>query len=96
MSTEVYESTKTVDEYSVYADLTAYLSVEGVEMYDESAIYLSSTAASTLPGLSSLPEDTVIVVKKISPMASYWNKKGSGAAYDDAIKILEKLLNCSK
>jgi hypothetical protein len=93
VSKEVYESTKTISEYAVYADLTEYTEGTDAVMYDASAIYLNSTAAKELSGLSKLPSDTLIVIKKVSPMAEHWNKKGSAKAYENAVKMLENLLN---
>lgn len=94
LSTEIYESYKNVNGVYVFDKLTEYTQgIEGVEMYDERAIYLNSVAASELSGLSELPEDTVIVIKSVSDAAKYWNEKNSTKAHDEAVEILIRMLN---
>lgn len=94
VSTELYEKYKEVDGVSVFDDLSGYVKdVEGVKLYDAHSVYLNSVAASKLPGLSSLPDDTLIVIKSVSDAAKYWSEKNSTEAHDEALEIFIRMLN---
>ena len=94
VSTELYDKYKEVDAVAVFDDLSGYaVGIDGVEFYDSHAVYLNSVAAAKLPGLSSLPDDTLIVIKSVSDAAKYWSEKNSTKAHDEAVEIFIRMLN---
>ena len=62
-----------------------------LEYYTDSAIYLSSTAAYKLPGLASLPEDTLICIRHPSVLAAKSDEHVMH--FNNAKKMLEKILD---
>ena len=92
LSPEIYEIYKMIDGVYVFSDLSEYAAQYEVETFDSSAIYLSSTEFYTLPGISDFPEDTLICVRSISPVASHWDKDGSEKNFAAAISVLKKIL----
>ena len=81
-----------IDGVYIFKDLSEYISGYDVVMYDSSALYLSSTEFYTLPGISDFPEDTVVCIRNISPVASHWDKDGSEAGFAAAEAILKKII----
>lgn len=93
LSKSIYQEYKMIDGIAVFSDLTKYVDENSeIEMLDSSAIYLSSTEFYTLPGISELPDDTVICLRSVSPVASHWNKDGSEKGFAAAEAILKKIL----
>ena len=86
------------DQYHKVGELERFISLKEhadshpeLEYYSDSAILLSSTAASKLPGLSSLPEDTLICIRQPSFLGS---KSDEHIKYlEDAKKMLNNILN---
>ena len=62
-----------------------------LEYYTDSAIYLSSTEAYKLPGLSNLPEDTLICIRHPSVLGAKSDEHMMH--FNNANKILENILN---
>ena len=62
-----------------------------LEYYTDSAIYLSSTEAYKLPGLSNLPEDTLICIRHPSVLAAKSDEHVMH--FNNAKKMLEKILD---
>ena len=92
LSKDIYEQYKMIDGVYIFKDLSEYISGYDVVMYDSSALYLSSTEFYTLPGISDFPDDTVVCIRNISPVASHWDKDGSEAGFAAAEAILKKIL----
>ena len=92
LSKDIYEQYKIIDGVYIFKDLSEYVSAYDVDMYDSSALYLSSTEFYTLPGISDFPEDTVVCIRNISPIASHWDKDGSEAGFAAAEAILKKII----
>ena len=89
----MYEIYKVIDEVHIFSDISEYAAQYGADAFDSSAIYLSSTEFYTLPGISDFPEDTLICVRNISPLASHWDKDGSEENFAAAIAVLKNILN---
>lgn len=64
---------------------------EGVELYSDCAILLSSTDAYKMPGMSLLPADTLICLKRPNALASKSSKHKAELNY--ATKMIENILN---
>lgn len=94
LSKAVYEEYKTVDGVEMFAKLAPYVnSGTNVEYYTDSAIYLSSTAFYSLPGIWNLPADTVICLKNQSAFSTHFNKKGAKKAYENSKDMIANILN---
>ena len=94
ISPAVYEQYKTIDGVEIFAPLNQLVN-DGVtvEYYSESAVYLSSTAFYSLPGISSLPADTLVVLKNPSVFASHFNKNDTQRDYERGKATVAKILN---
>lgn len=93
-SPSVYEEYKTVDGVEIFAPLNELVENDtSVQYYSESAVYLSSTAFYSLPGISSLPSDTLIALKNPSVFASHFNKKDTERDYERGKATVTKILN---
>ena len=94
LSKAVYEEYKTIDGVQMFATLSPYVN-DGtkVEYYTDSAIYLNSTAFYSLPGISDLPEDTVICLKNRSAFSSHFNEKGAKKAHENSKDLIKNILN---
>ena len=64
---------------------------DGVEYYSDSAIRLSSLDASRLSGFSSLPEDTLVCIRRPSILGG--KSKEHQAYLENAQKMLVNLIN---
>ena len=94
LSKEVYEANRVINKTNIFDDLCAYAGREGAVLTENhDAVYLSSIGARILPGLSELPEDTVIVIKSVSDLAAHWDENGSKKAHDDALAVLLRLID---
>lgn len=95
-SPEVFESYSSVGgyEYAIFCDLTEYVP-EGVtvEFYEGSknGIILSSTDFYKLPGISSMPENTVIAVRNAS-FSNHLDDRDNNRDLERALEILSKML----
>ena len=91
ISVAVYESYHGVDSAERFIDLTGYRSESSdLKYYSDSAIYLSSTEAYKLPGLSSLPDDTLICIRQPSILGA--KSKSHMLHFENAKKMLENIL----
>ena len=86
------------DEYHAVGSSERFVLLDGykeshpeLEYYTDSAIYLSSTEAYKLPGLSNLPEDTLICIRHPSVLGG--KSDVHTMHFNNAKKMLEKILN---
>jgi hypothetical protein len=94
ISKSVYERYKTVDEFEIFAPLSQYVKAGATpEYYSENAILLSSVGFYSLPGISDLPSDTLICLRRISPFAQKTNGKRANSEFKKAEEIITKILN---
>lgn len=94
LSPSVYEEYKTVDGVEIFSPLSQFVSNgTEVEYYDSNAVYLSSTGFYSLPGISSLPENTLVCLKKPSVFASHFNEKQTKRDYARGEATVIKILN---
>ena len=92
ISPEVYEQYHKVGGDELFISLGEYKTAHPeIEYYADNAIRLSSTGASALPGLSALPEDTLICIRYPSFLAVKSDKHL--AHFDNAKKMLENILD---
>ncbi len=59
---------------------------------DKTGIYLRSLNISRLPTLSELPEDTVICMRKLSPVASVFGKKQNEKNFKNSEEVMKNIL----
>ena len=91
ISKAFYENYHKVGDDSLFMDLTSYASHNrDAEFYAPNAILLSSIDASMLPGLSSLPEDTLICIRFPSVLGG--KSKEHNEHFENAKKMLVNLL----
>lgn len=91
ISIGVYEEYRKVGDEELFVDLTSYSSYNAdAEYYAPNAIYLSSVDASKLPGLSNLPEDTLICIRQPGVMAD--KSREHQKYFEDAKKVLINIL----
>ncbi len=64
-----------------------------VKFLDDSAIYLSSTEFGKLPGLCDLPEDTLITLRTRDAVSSVFNKEENEKNYQNAVEVIENMIN---
>ncbi len=97
LSSANYDKYKVFGEVSLFTPL-ADLVPDGceAEYYDEGAIYLHSLPFSELDGIRNLPEDTVISLRKLSAVASVFDKGSNTRNREYAEKILINILTYSK
>ncbi len=94
LSPAVYNEYKTVDGVEMFEPLGAHITENSeVEFYDASAVYLSSTRFYSLPGVSSLPKDTLVCLRSPSVFASHFNKKDTERDYERGKATVIKILN---
>lgn len=92
ISPAVYEAYHKVGDNELFISLDGYgESRPELEYYNECAILLSSTPAYKLPGLSSLPEDTLICIRRPSVLGG---KSDKHLEYlENAKEFLDNILN---
>ena len=91
ISVGVYEEYHKVGDEEMFIDLTDFASYNAdAEYYAPNAIYLSSIDASKLPGISNLPDDTLICIRQTSVMGG--KSKEHLQYLEDAKKILTNML----
>lgn len=92
VSPAVYEQYHKVGDEERFISLKGYTEAHPeLDYYSDSAILLSSTAASKLPGLSSLPDDTLICIRRPSFLGA---KSDEHLEYlENAEKMLDNILN---
>ena len=91
ISKAVYENYHKVGDDDLFMDLTSYASYNpDAEFYKPNAILLSSIDASSLSGLSSLPEDTLVCIRFPSIIGG--KTKEHQTYFENAKKMLISLL----
>ncbi len=88
-----YNKYKIWDDVEVFAPLAPYAGGNtSLVYYDECAVYLSSTEFYKLDGISSLPPDTLVCLRRLSTVASFFNKRHNEKMYERAEVIIENIL----
>ena len=89
-----YNEYKIWDGVEIFTPLSDYVpnGVE-VEYYDENAIYLSSLDFYGVEGINNLPADTVVCLRRVSAVASVFNKRENEHNHKCAEKILINILS---
>ena len=91
ISAAVYEEYHKVGDEELFISLSEYAALNpGVELYANNAILLSSTEAAKLPGLSALPEDTLICIRRPSVLGG--KSKEHTAHLENVKQMLENIL----
>ncbi len=91
ISAAVYEQYHKVGDEELFISLSDYkASSPDIELYADNAILLSSTEAYKLPGLSALPEDTLICIRRPSVLGGKSNEHKQHLK--NAKKMLENIL----
>lgn len=92
MSDDLYEYIKASSDESRFIDLAAMPDGDSTaEFYGEDtcAVYLKSTEFYKMPGICDLPEDTLIVVRRLGIGAN----KGTKKAYETALDTAKEIIN---
>lgn len=91
ISPAVYEQYNNVSDYGLFISLDEYKAKNpSLRYYKDNAIYLSSLDAYKLPGLSSLPEDTLVCLRNPSVLAA--KSKEHTEYLENAREILENII----
>ena len=64
-----------------------------IQFLDDSAVYLHSTEFGKLPGLSELPEDTLITLRAVGALSTMLDKEESNEDYERAKRVVANMLN---
>ena len=92
ISKAVYEQYHKVGDEELFISLDGYKTASpDIELYADNAILLSSTEAYKLPGLSSLPDDTMVCIRRPSVLGG--KSKEHTAHLENAKKMLENILS---
>lgn len=91
LSKEVYDYYKASLGAELFAPLSPYAG-ENVLYYDDSAVYLSSTALGAEPVFCDLPEGTVICLRDLSEVSRTFAKKKNQKNFGKAEEFLRNLL----
>lgn len=95
ISEAVYEGYHLVGTNELFIDLSEHKSAHPeLEYYNDCAIYLSSTGAYSLPGLSSLPKDTLICIRRPSVLGAKTERHSE--LFDQAKEMLDNILKMKK
>ena len=92
MSDDLYEYINSKSDVGRFVDLSGVPGEDSaVEFYgdDTCAIYLKSTEFYKMPGICDLPEDTLIVVRKLG----IGSNKSTKRAYNAALEIAKNIIN---
>ncbi len=92
MSDDLYEYVQDKSDESRFVDLAAMPGGDSTaEFYGEDtcAIYLKSTEFYKMPGICDLPEDTLIVVRRLG----IGNNKSTKRAYETALNVAKEIIN---
>ncbi len=76
---------------TIFVKLTDYTENLSLDYLDDYAVRLSSLAIADMPGFSSLPEDTVLVLRGLSEVAQHTNAKKNAenfAAAEEAVRAI--------
>ena len=93
LSGAVYDDLKVIDGVEIFTPLAAYTEgKDGVELYDERAIKLSSLEFYSRPGVCELPEDTVVCLRMRSEITGLFGGKEAEEIYDNAEQVLKNIL----
>ena len=95
MSESLYLENREQGGSPLFADLREYVGGAEVTYLDSSAVYLSSTAFGRLPGLSSMPEGTVICLRRRSESPFGGNKKTAEGYYRASEDTLRAIFSYS-
>ena len=93
LSKEVYLEYKTIDGVDIFEDLSDIPKNSLTRMLDDCAVYLNSTKFAELAPFDSLPDDTVIVLRKINALTKKMDKEDAERHYGRAKETLEKIIN---
>lgn len=97
LSDDLYNTYKTLDGVELFVPLAAYANEDNGLVYkDECAVYLSSTGFYSLPGICDLPDDTVLCLRKITPLGSHFNKSDSEKHFKRSEEIVSNILSYKK
>ena len=97
LSEELYKEYKTIEEVQMFEDLTSFTTDESTAAFlDSCAVYLNSTGFSDKPIFEDLPENTVVCLKKVSALASKFDKKDSDKHHARAEETIKKIINLAK
>ena len=95
ISVSVYEDHHLVGTNELFIDLSEHkANYPDLEYYNGCAIYLSSTGAYSLPGLSALPEDTLICIRRPSVLGAKTDEHSE--LFDQAKEMLTNILKLKK
>jgi hypothetical protein len=92
-----YNKYKNYDGVALFTPLAPYAGGNtSLVYYDECAVYLSSTAFSKLDGINALPPDTVVCLRAVSSIGSFFNKRDNEKMFERAEIIIKNILSFGK
>lgn len=94
LSESLYNAYKVVEGVKIFVPLESFVKKGGSVSYlDDSAIYLNSLDFGKLPGLSQMPDDTVVALRSMSAVSAHFNKKDNEELYERSKEVIENILN---
>ncbi len=97
LSEELYDEYKVIDGVKIFADLSEYRRSEGVRLTEDGcAAYLSSCGFGNAAIFKDMPENTLVCLRRISPMADKFSRKESKIHFARAEEAVKEILTYSK
>ncbi len=99
LSDSLYEEYRTTsDGLTVFEPLAPYADGKDLCYYDDSAVYLHKSGLdfAKLPGVSDLPENTVICLRRLNVLASHFDEKENEEMHRRGVSVLENILETAK
>jgi hypothetical protein len=94
ISKPLYETYREINGVQMFMPLAGYVDAGRELTYlDECAVYLNSTGFGKLPMMSELPEDTVVVLRTLSAIASHYDKRENEQHFKNSEEMLRSILN---
>ncbi len=94
-SPSVYEKYKMVEGVPLFSALSEYVGEDSgsVVFYDKYAIKLSSLKFYSLPGIANMPDDTLICLKRVSPVSNQFDKKDAERNFGIAETVFKNIID---
>ena len=96
ISPSVYEEYKMIDGIELFSPLSSYVPYgKSLEYYSECAIKLSSLDIYSMPGISEMPPDTLVCLKRRSAVADKLGGEKNAEIFSNAEKTLVAIITYS-
>lgn len=93
LSPYTYSIVRAADGFLPLEDVLGYMPENA---YDECAVYLSNTDFGSLEGLTVLPDDTLLCVRRVSSMSFLKGKEKTENAHEYHLEVFRNIMNFKK